>query len=677
MNLNRNNIYSNSQVDNSFISEQMMGSNAFNNQGNNVILENNRDLFNRNTDSHINRRQFMAQNQSQIEEPFVSSLSGQTMNKDNFVHNNMVPFFRGSLKQNMTDTANSSTLERYTGVGNTFRPKKKEVSSFFDVRTNMTNPYGSRAYTSNPGIMNRYIPSQKREGERPFEQINVGPGLAAGYTATPEGGLTQEKAREYLLPKNVDELRVLSRPRVSYEGRIISGLKSGQRGLIAKPNKNRPETFYNSSPERGAIAAAIKAAALRNKFCMKRTNKQNQRSYYGGLGMSETRKPKNAAACKKSTKNNYMNPSPRNAYKVDSWNSVQDPDNPIGDYGKNSIENKPNERDVTQLREHRQNLTATVKKIIVPLTDIFRRTRKENFIGNMRPDGNMSAQMPSKQVVYDPNDIARTTIKETNIHNEHEGFIKGEIKNQAHDPNDIARTTIKEMNIHNKAPYINMAPQRPKSLRVYDPEDIAKTTIKETTSDKNHVGFIDRIDKLNPGGYTSTNVSMKNTHKQFLTNYYYTGVADGEVGSGPGRGYLASRYQAKNTNKQFLSDYEYKGHASNQVARNMSYSDKYNARLNPNKQHISKGREPTQTSVKLNVGQDHINITHKKLESDQINVREPAENKVYDAPPQQNFCGLTSVKDKLPEDVQRDRMNPELLAPFNNNPFTQSLFSAA
>ena len=127
------------------------------------------------------------------------------MNKENFVHNNMVPFFRGSLKQNMTDTANSNTLERYTGVGNTFRPKKKEVSSFFDVSTNMTNPYGSRAYTSNPGIMNRYIPSQKRTGERPFEQINVGPGLAAGYTATPEGGFTQEKAREYLLPKNVEK----------------------------------------------------------------------------------------------------------------------------------------------------------------------------------------------------------------------------------------------------------------------------------------------------------------------------------------------------------------------------------------------------------------------------------------------------------------------------------------
>ena len=52
-------------------------------------------------------------------------------------------------------------------------------------------------------------------------------------------------------------------------------------------------------------------------------------------------------------------------------------ENNVGDYGKNSIENKPNERDVTQIREHRQNLTTTVKKIITPLTDLFRRTKRK------------------------------------------------------------------------------------------------------------------------------------------------------------------------------------------------------------------------------------------------------------------------------------------------------------
>ena len=51
-------------------------------------------------------------------------------------------------------------------------------------------------------------------------------------------------------------------------------------------------------------------------------------------------------------------------------------------------------------------------------------------------------------IVHDPNDIARTTIKETNIHDTRSGNLQGPIKLKVYDPNDIARTTIKETNIH-------------------------------------------------------------------------------------------------------------------------------------------------------------------------------------------------------------------------------------
>merc|ERR1711871_503889 len=338
-----------------------------------------------------------------------SNLSGHPIEREGF-HNNMVPFFRGQIKQNISCDVHNSRLEAFTGVGEGIRPKKKEVKSFFDVSRNMTHPNGSPSFTNNPKIYGRYIPSSKRQGEKPFQDIRVGPGLAKGYTSEPSGGYTQSNARDYILPKNTDELRVLTNPKVSYEGRIVNGLKSAQRGLVAKPRKNKPETYYASDPERGNPSAAIKSAMMRKKFCMKRTNKQNQRSYYGGLGNTDITKPKKESAVRKSTKNNYMNPTPRNAFRSDGWKSNQDAEEEgVGDYGKNSIENKPNERDLTQVREHRNNLTTTVKKVITPLTDLFRRTRKENFIGNMRPDGNMSAAMPSKQTIYDPNDIARTT----------------------------------------------------------------------------------------------------------------------------------------------------------------------------------------------------------------------------------------------------------------------------
>ena len=607
---------------------------------------------------------------------FISPLSGQSLNKEAF-HGNMIPFIKNKNQQNINNNSYNNTLGRFTGNDETYRPKKVEVKSFFDLTPNNSYIYGSPSFTESVD-MERYIPSQKRQGEKPFQDIRVGPGLAAGFTAEPVGGLNQSNARDYVMPKSIDETRVLTNPKSTYEGRVVAGLKSAQRGLQAKPVKNRPEKYYNSNPERGNLSSAVKASQLREKYYMKPTQKQNQKSYFGTLGQGQLAKPRKEGAYRKSTKNNYMNPTPRNAYREDSWvfNDVC-VESGVGDYGKNSIENKPNERDTTQDRQHYNNLTITVKKLITPIVDFFRRTRKENFIGNIRPEGNMNAAMPSKQTVYDPTDIARTTIKEQNIDNDYIGQLTGEKHGTIYDPDDIARTTIKEQNIHNNAPYINMNPQQPRSVRIYDPEDIAKTTLKEVTIDNEYIGQVSNLQSLKAGGYTSTNVDMKNTNRQFLTDWYYQGIADGETGTGPGRGYLAARYEAKNTNRQFLNDWEWEGPAKSIVNNPQSYDDMYNARMNPNREEISLGREPTQESVKLMSGMDTINIEHRRIEGDQINIREPAETFIYNAPPQKNNCGLTRVKSKLPEDTLRSRINPEILDAFKSNPYTQSLSSSS
>jgi len=605
---------------------------------------------------------------------FISPLSGSSIKKEGF-HDNMVPFIKNKNQQNLNFNTYSNTLGRHTGNDETYRPKKVEVKSFFDLTPNNSFVYGSPSFTETVGS-DRYVPSQKRQGEKPFQDIRVGPGLAAGFTAEPVGGLNQSNARDYVIPKSVDETRVLTNPKLTFEGRIIAGLKSGQRGLQAKPVKHKPERYYNSNPERGNLSSAVKASQLREKYYMKPTQKQNQKSYFGVLGQAENLKPRKEGAYRKSTKNNYMNPTPRNAYREDAWVYNDKNNDCVGDYGKNSIENKPNERDTTQDRVHMNNLTIAVKKLITPLVDFFRRTRKENFIGNIRPDGNMSAAMPSKITVYDPNDIARTTIKEQNIDNDYIGQLTGSLKNIVYDPDDIARTTIKEQNIHNNAPYINMNPQQPRSIRIYDPEDIAKTTLKEVTIDNDYLGQVSNLQSLKAGGYTSTNVDMKNTNRQFTTDWYYQGIADGETGTGTGRGYLAASYEAKNTNRQFLNDWEWEGPAKSIVNNPQNYESMYNAHMNPNREEISLGREPTQESVKLMSGMDTINIEHRRIEGDQINIREPAETFIYNAPPQKNNCGLTRVKSKLPEDTLRARINPEILDAFKENPYTQSLSSS-
>lgn len=613
------------------------------------------------------------------EDVMMSSLTGLPMKPEDFAHNNMVPYFRGESKQNMNMDTNRHVMENFTGNSVDNYREKQEVKSFFDVSETLGGfVNGSPIFTQQIDLMSRYIPSDKRQGESPVEKINVGPGLAAGYVSSPSGGLNQANARDYVMPKDTNELRVASKPKQTYEARLINGLKYGTSGITAIPKKYRPDTYYVNNPERYfKNGGEIKAAALREKYCFPVNGRQTTRSYYGTAGNSNNLKPYKIPAIKKSTKHNYMNPTPRNAYRGDAWKPDMCNEKYVGDYGKNSIENVPNERQNTETRTILNNITTNVKKLIVPVQDFFRKTRNENFIGNNRPDGNFKANMPSKLTVHDPEDIARTTLKEQNIHNEHEGFVGGNVRHIVYDPNDVARTTIKETNIHNEAPYINLKANKPTSITVYDPEDIPRTTLKETTIDNDHMGFISKQIHADAGAYTTQRYNAKNTNKQFTSDYEYMGIANGDVGKGGGRGYLATRYNAKTTHKQFLSNNEYTGGAGQSVYdRPSSYAEYYNARLNPNKEKVSVGRQPSAQGAKLAAGEDLVNLQYKKIEADRINLREPAGTRTYQTPPLQNNCGLTMVRNTFREDTIRERIDSDILDQFRNNPYTQSLASA-
>lgn len=603
---------------------------------------------------------------------FKSQLTGNVI--ENFGHTNLQPFFKGNKTHNVDFNNGSTILEKMQGSSNIKRKSKTEVKSFFDKKPNVG--YVNGAPNRVEEFKNRQVQSTFKNNTLPFQQQRVGPGIADGYTSKPSGGRNQANTRDYVRPKTVDELRVVSNPKETYEGRVVNGQKGDNRGLTAKPNKNRVNTYYKNNPERYLKTGGhLRAPKIREKYHMKHVNK-NHTAYYGTLN-KEVPKNSKYGAIRASRKNKYMNQNPRNVAEKDAW-TISDTilKEGFGDYGKSGIENKPNERDITQKRRHTTNITTEVKKLIAPIMDIFKKTKKENMIGNIRPEGNMGANLPSKMTVYDSDDIARTTIKETNIHNNRTGNMGlSENKGQATDYEDVPRTTIKETNIHNE---INtaMTPQQPKSITTYDPEDVLPTTLKETVLCDDHTGFIESPEVSKTGGYLTKNVKLPNTNRQFTSDYEYSGSADGNVGKGGGKGYLTSRYKAKNTNKQFTSNYEYSGNANSEDKRPMSYSAGYNTRTNFTKEQIAKGRAPTKQSVKLNAGEDLVNVQFKKLETDRINLREPSEQRVYQMPPTKNDCGLTITKEKLAENVQRSRINPELLDTFRNNPYTQSLTSA-
>ena len=400
----------------------------------------------------------------------TSKLSGESITRENFTHNNMVPFFGGSVKQNTYEHANQPLLELYTGT-NSNCINKTETAPMFKPTRNINNTHGTQHSISNE--LDRFSKSKIRNNEVPIQKILVGPGLNNGFTDKPSGGFQQANLREFIMPKTVDEIRTKSNPKLTYKGRIITGKSiNDKRKQIGNVTKYRPETFYKSGPERlFTTVGANTKDKLRPCIVYKETNRKVTKSYHGS-GYANTKKSKKRQNFRKSSKNNYKTDGPRNANLTGQWKNEK-----YHDYGKRNFDMPSNERDVTGSRTHTTNLTSIVKAMVAPLEDVLRTTKKENVIGNIRQSGNFKSSNPSKLTVYDPNDVARTTIKETNIHDTRNGYLKGPNRLTVYDPNNVARTTIKETNIKNKR---NGNLSGPNKLITYDPNDIARTTIKET-----------------------------------------------------------------------------------------------------------------------------------------------------------------------------------------------------
>ena len=463
---------------------------------------NTQDTLGHSIDNNISRTREIPYKQSK-NRTIVSSLTGLPMKVSDFTHNNMVPFFGGSIKQNMDINANSHRLESYTGVQN-HRLKKEEIKPMFCPSKNVSHVFGTPNQLENK--RERYVPSNMRTSETPIKKVMVGPGINCGYDWKPSGGLNQDKVREVMLPKTVDQLRTVNNPKLTYNGRIISGKSNiDKRTSVAKIQKRTPDRFYKNDPSRyNTTVGAVTKQTQRAKTIVKDTQRKESRAIIGAAGPAQTKGDSQRPCIQKSAKVEYAQDSIRNL-----GGNIKK----VNDFGKSGHWAAPNERDVTSTRTHTSNITNVVKALIAPVQDLFKTTRKETTC-EVENFGNIDGLYP-KQTVYDPNDTTRTTIKETNIHNNVTGpmSVQAPPKITVYDSNDIMRTTIKETNIHNKHSGNLAGPRR---LTVYDPNDIAKTTIKETNIHNNRDGNlttgVNRQPVYDPSDIARTTIKETNIH---------------------------------------------------------------------------------------------------------------------------------------------------------------------
>jgi len=594
---------------------------------------------------------------------YVSSLSGEKIRSDEFTHNNMQPFLRKNVTQNMNIENMSNKLDASMGGNTQYWQNKKEVPCFFKPTANVGNVCGMK--NNDDFYKSRIEMTPKVNNFFPIEKIRVGPGLNQGYGSSGTGGFQQSDALDYAKPRTLDDLRSKANQKNTYfEIPFQSPIKGPeQRGMIAAPTKQRPDKVYEQSEDQWLkTMGSITKETARSEQNMKPTARPESHIAYSGAAVMNAEKP---------------------------GLGTQD------DYGKNNIVVYDNERQLTQTRTVVSNATSIVKAIVAPIMDALKYTMKEYTVEAPRGVGNPSIQIPEKPTLYDPdNHIMRTTVKETTIHDSEAGNLTGAKETYSaledaarttvkettiHDSeagnlsgaketysalHDTAKTTVKETMIHDTtitnmkagdAGYATGEDEAKKTLRqtlpkmdttrnigtgvykvyVYDPDMVAKKTVKETTiKGKSEYGFLGGILEGLFGGYLSKNVELKNTHKQFLSDTNEYGIA----------GSIGDHRQTDRTAEE-------------------------NAEIDGTREAImiAAGHTPNPGNMNVAIDSSEVEMTTRKAFENSIPARQVGNiGMVYQTTPELiDKCSVTKSHDRL--NAFENRLDSDLLEPVNTN----------
>jgi hypothetical protein len=576
-----------------------------------------------------------------------SQLTGEYIAEKDFHSENAVPYYGGSIKQNMDDSANRVILENYTGVADI--PKRKcEVETFNDMTKNMTNINGMQ--NKNDIYKERMVTPTIRNNDFPIPKVQVGRGLNQGFDSKPTGGFHQFEAQNLVKKKCVDELRpklnpnsttaigMVDRGKETFEARTVDGMKPAKRAELEEIAKNRPDTWYEQTSDMWLRTSAANLKPKKHaELNVKDTNRITTSKYNLGTAYASMHQARKAdPQVKLTTRRQFL----KSQLGIANLKGVGT--GPKNDHGKSQILVYKNERDVTSTRVYQGNITSLIKSVIAPIQDVIKITKKQHDVDNARHFGNMQAPH-KKATIYDPNDPARTTVKETTVHEAVLGNLKGREALTIYDPNDPARTTVKETTVH-EAVLGNLKGHE--ELTVYDPNDPARTTVKETTIHDAVLGNLKGHEHLtiyDPNDIARTTIKETLLHDEVGTSQitgprqlyvydpeevakktlretlkreaYETNLAAhlykgkvydpedtartttketmidkkrlfGNIESiEGGGGYETNEYDAKNTSKQFLSDHDYYGSARDDQGKGYM-TNKFDAK-NTHKQFLS------------------------------------------------------------------------------------------
>ena len=463
----------------------------------------------------------------------VTSMTYGIVPDDELCHDNMVPFFKKRGGYGSNDLRNNHVSdyknELFTGTLNSTYRNKNENMPLFEPVPDLSYPFGTPVLTEEQ--ISRHLPGRYRQNEKLFDEIRVTPGVNLGAN---EIGTHGYQSMYRALPRNIDELRVASKPRISYEGRVVAGMKGVNRPIQAPVISYRPPSFkVNTDDDMLPTLASYTGPYVRENYIMRDTDRQNQSiEYCGGAYIPETAVGRNVPEYmlekhKESTRQNFVLPIPLQKYARDE--AIYNPNNlnsfDLPDTARSQTEDVnyiinpntatrtyTNPMDITNttLREttsqpHNFHVGTNTVRGTVHHVDVANPTMRETLIENrLNPHVNQhtmqrvyqadvartttreTADEPvapinpyaTGKTYVNPQDVTRNTLRETTVGIPYPTYITPVNQQQGAIQSDITRPTLRETMIDNTYQFM-ITPHKQPTLHH---QDIARTTIKEGTA---------------------------------------------------------------------------------------------------------------------------------------------------------------------------------------------------
>ena len=342
----------------------------------------------------------------------IESMNGNTIAQNDFVHNNMKPFFGATMTGFNINSKSQIRLDHYTGSGSQYVTKSETAPLFKpqkDVSWSHGMPNNSDFYQKH-----QYI-SSVQNNNKPWIEKQVGPGLGTNNNGIAgSGGFNSgQESRQNWMPKTVDELRTDNNPKTvgtlnGLEGPAES--KIVNRGIHGRIEKNRPDTDFAWGKDRWFTTTGQEIApTTRSKHELNHVNRPETNAEHFGISGSSSQQAQTAPENYKplASRPHCFTETLGGAHAPEQHNTTKN------DYGLESYKFRPNNRNTTATSMGFGAAGSLVEAIVSPILDVIKPSRKENVLGNLRESGNVQGQMATYNI--NPGDKPRTTIKEMTL----------------------------------------------------------------------------------------------------------------------------------------------------------------------------------------------------------------------------------------------------------------------